>query len=144
MDDDGVPRGRLGRLTRRVATALAAMLMVGFAAPNALAATGVTIKDAQGLAAVGPTSSEYGFPTWYADKAGTRLEPCLDGDDPLCGFLPGDIPDAAQPVAFPANFPGEFFYFLASSTLTLPGGGAPSSPAAWRRRSSTGSTRASR
>ncbi|MDT7579477.1 MAG: hypothetical protein QOK35_741, partial [Pseudonocardiales bacterium] len=123
MDILTVSRGWRGRFVRRAVTVLAALLMVALAAPSAFAATAVTVKDAQGLAAVGPTSSAYGFPTWYSDKAGTRLEPCLDGDNPLCGFLPGDIPDATQPVAFPENFPGEFFYFLASSTLTLPGGG---------------------
>jgi len=104
-------------------TALAARMTVVLVAPSALATTGVTVKDALGLAAVGPTGSAYGFPTWYSDKGDTRLEPCLDGDDPLCGFLPGDIPDATLPIAFPGNFPDEFFYFLASSTLTLPGGG---------------------
>ena len=99
----------------------------------------------QGLAAVGPTSSAYGFPTWYSDKAGTRLEPCLDGDNPLCGFLPGDIPDATQPVAFPGNFPDEFFYFLAELDADpARRRRARCSPAAWRRRSSTRSAPASR
>jgi hypothetical protein len=125
MDDGAVPggTGRLRRLGRRALTALAALLMVVLVAPSAFAATGVTVKDTDGLAAVGPISSAYGFPTWYADKANTRLEPCLDGHNPLCGFLPGDIPDETKPIAFPDNFPDEFFYFLASSTLTLPGGG---------------------
>ena len=125
MDESTTPRGtgRLRRAGRRAATALAAVLMVVLVAPTAFAATGVTVKDTEGLAAVGPTSAANGFPTWYADKANTRLEPCLDGDNPLCGFLPGDIPDATKPIAFPANFPDEFFYFLAGAELALPGGG---------------------
>ena len=125
MDESTTPRGtgRLRRVGRRAATALAAVLMVVLVAPTAFAATGVTVKDTEGLAAVGPTSAANGFPTWYADKANTRLEPCLDGDNPLCGFLPGDIPDATKPIAFPANFPDEFFYFLAGAELALPGGG---------------------
>src|SRR3954468_8375188 len=53
----------------------------------------------------------------------TRVELCLDGDNPLCGFLPGDIPNPDAPISFPDNFPEEAFYFLASSTMNLPGGG---------------------
>jgi hypothetical protein len=126
MDESTTPRGtgRLRRVGRRAATALAAVLMVVLVAPTAFAATGVTVKDTEGLAAVVPTSAANGFPTWYADKAGTRLEPCLDADNPLCGFLPGDIPDATEPIAFPANFPDEFLYFLAGAELALPGGRA--------------------
>jgi len=121
--DDSTPARGAGRLGRRALTVLAAVLMVLLVAPTAFAATGVTVKDTDGLAAVGPTSAAYGFPTWYSDKAGTRLEPCLDGGNPLCGFLPGDIPDEAQAIAFPGNFPDEFFYFLAGAELALPGGG---------------------
>ena len=87
MDESTTPRGtgRLRRAGRRAATALAAVLMVVLVAPTAFAATGVTVKDTEGLAAVGPTSAANGFPTWYADKANTRLEPCLDGDNPRRG-----------------------------------------------------------
>ncbi|MFD1533238.1 hypothetical protein [Pseudonocardia aurantiaca] len=91
--------------------------------PSAFAATGVTVASSPGLQEAGPVSSEHGFPTWYLDKTGTRIEPCLEGDNPLCGFLPGDIPDPTQPVAFPANFPAEFFYFLAGAEIVLPTGG---------------------
>jgi len=103
---------------------MASGVIVSFAlATNSMAATQVTVKNPGGLTASGPVNSEYGFPSWYSDSAGVRLEPCLDGDNPLCGFLPGDIPDAEAPVAFPDNFPEEFFYHLVSGDLTLPGGG---------------------
>jgi hypothetical protein len=72
------------------------------------------------LTAVGPVNTLNGFPAWYQDKAGTRVEPCLDRDDALCGFLPGDIPNAG-PIAFPGNFPEEFFYQVVGATLTGPG-----------------------
>jgi hypothetical protein len=116
-------RRRVGVVSRRLVAVVAALAMMLLAAQGALASTGVTVKDAVGLQAVGPTSSEYGFPAWYQDKANERLELCLDKDNPLCGFLPGDIPDETQPISFPGNFPDELFYFLASSTLDLPGGG---------------------
>ena len=92
-------------------------------ATNSMAATQVTVKNTGGLTASGPVNSEYGFPSWYSDSNGVRLEPCLDGDNPLCGFLAGDIPDAGAPVNFPDNFPEEFFYHLVSGDLALPGGG---------------------
>jgi hypothetical protein len=69
--------------------------------------------------AVGPVSSDTGFPTWYKDANGTRLELCLDaGDNPLCGFLPGDIPDPYSTLTVPNNFPEEAFWFLGSSIMT--------------------------
>lgn len=115
---------RRGRWSRRVPTVIAAVLvMLTLVAQAAQAVTQVTVNSTVALKAVGPTSAVHGFPSWYQDSTGTRLEPCLDGDNPECGFLPGDIPDPDAPIAFPDNFPEEFFYFLAGSTLTLPGGG---------------------
>jgi hypothetical protein len=115
-----IPRSRRARRGLLLATGV----IVSFAlATNSMAATQVTVKNPGGLTASGPVNSEYGFPSWYSDSAGVRLEPCLDGENPLCGFLPGDIPDAESPVAFPDNFPEEFFYHLVSGDLTLPGGG---------------------
>ncbi|MFL6027685.1 MAG: hypothetical protein ACJ72G_07510 [Friedmanniella sp.] len=98
----------------------ALLLTVG---TNALADTKITKTNPGKLAAVGPVNSVDGFPSWYGDSNGLRLEPCLDGDNPLCGFLPGDIPDDSQPISFPDNFPEEFFYQLVGSELDLPGGG---------------------
>jgi hypothetical protein len=78
-----------------------------------------------GLAAgggqVSPTvSANNGFPVWYEDAAGIRVAPCLDGTDPNC-VLPGvgEEPNfnPTHPTSFPANFPGEFFYWVADSDL---------------------------
>jgi hypothetical protein len=119
--EDRRPVARL--LGRRGAAALAsaALLLTGVGA--ATATTQVTVKNPGGLIAVGPISGDNGFPTYYEDSAHTRLELCLDGTNPLCGFLPGDIPNDTVPIAFPDNFPEEAFYMLAGSTLDLPGGG---------------------
>ena len=111
---------RLGR--RGAATLVAAALLLG-GAGAATATTQVTVKNPGGLIAVGPVSGENGFPTYYEDSAHTRVELCLDDTNPLCGFLPGDVPDATQPISFPDNFPEEAFYMLAGSTLDLPTGG---------------------
>jgi len=111
------------RLGRRGAASVvtAALLLTGVGA--ATATTQVTVKNPGGLTAAGPVSGENGFPTYYQDSAGTRVELCLDGENPLCGFLPGDIPDETQPISFPDNFPEEAFYMLAGSQIDLPGGG---------------------
>ncbi|AEV88258.1 hypothetical protein ACWT_7248 [Actinoplanes sp. SE50] len=73
------------------------------------------------LTQVGPIA-EHGFPAWYRDSTGARLEPCTTLDDPLCAVLPTEVPNADLPVSYPDNFPGEFFYQLADATLTLTDG----------------------
>ncbi len=116
-------KARSGRTTRRaLGLATAALLVLGVATTSE-AVTKITVTNAGNLTTVGPVNTDYGFPSWYGDKTGTRLELCLDGDNPLCGFLPGDIPNPDAPVAFPDNFPGEAFYQLVASSLTLPNGG---------------------
>ncbi|NMH98881.1 hypothetical protein [Pseudonocardia acidicola] len=116
-------RGLLRRLTtRRLAAMIAALAVPVLAAPAALAATAVVTKNPGGLTAVGPVNSAHGFPAWYEDSKGTRLELCLDHTNPLCGFLPGDVPNETAPISFPDNFPEEAFYMLAGSQLTSAAG----------------------
>ncbi|WP_314194341.1 hypothetical protein [uncultured Arthrobacter sp.] len=118
------PRHRAPRPSRRRGIAAAtAVLLAATGAGTSLAATQVTVKNPGGLTAVGPVNTEYGFPSWYEDSNKTRVELCLDAENPLCGFLPGDIPDETAPISFPDNFPEEAFYMLAGSELALPGGG---------------------
>ncbi len=108
---------------RRIALLTTVVVLPLGLASNSLATTQVTVKNPGGLVAAGPVDGANGFPTWYQDSAGTRLEPCLDPDNSLCGFLPGDVPDPDSPISFPNNFPEEFFYQLVDSSITLPGGG---------------------
>ncbi|MEO5316028.1 hypothetical protein PV772_18240 [Pseudarthrobacter sp. CC12] len=109
--------------TRKAVAAVAAILLTGTGAGASLAATQVTVKNPGKLIAVGPVNTEHGFPAWYEDSTKTRVELCLDALNPLCGFLPGDVPDETAPISFPDNFPEEAFYMLAGSGLDLPGGG---------------------
>src|SRR3954452_19831085 len=96
----------------------------------AISAAGVALAAVVGtptrghLVAVGPTSSDSGFPVWYKDDTGLRLEPCLDPKDANCPSqaAAGAMPDTTKPVSFPDNFPKEFFYQLAQSSFTLPSG----------------------
>src|SRR3954452_10496924 len=111
------------RFGRRGAAAVVGATLVLTGVGAATAATQVTEKNPGGLIAVGPVSGDNGFPAWYEDASHTRVELCLDDTNPLCGFLPGDIPDPNSAITFPDNFPQEAFYALASSDLALPGGG---------------------
>jgi hypothetical protein len=76
------------------------------------------------LAARGPIDPGNGFPRWYKDAAGVRLELAFDPADPRTPAL-GDLPDPAAPVSFPGNFPDEAFYFLAEAELPVGGSAQP-------------------
>lgn len=119
----GTRRNRgAAHLLQRLALPAVGLLVLTAVGP-VQAATQVVQTNPGGIVAVGPVNTDYGFPSWYQDNAGTRVELCLDGLDPYCGFLPGDIPNEELPISFPDNFPEEAFYMLASTTLDLPGGG---------------------
>ncbi len=75
-----------------------------------------------GLAAVGPTSASDGFPVWYKDRNGLRLENCVALADPFCPAR-GALPDETAPVSFPDNYPDEAFYSLADTGSIASGNG---------------------
>lgn len=111
-------------LRRRLTVLVTAVILMPVVlVTNAVAVTKVTVTNPGGLIAAGPVSTANGFPTYYEDSNHTRIEACLNGDDPFCGFLPGNIPDPTMPIDFPGNFPSEYFYQLAASNLTLSNGG---------------------
>ncbi|WP_306207566.1 PKD domain-containing protein [Actinoplanes sp. RD1] len=76
------------------------------------------------LSARGPIDAENGFPRWYKDAAGRRLELATDPRDPNTQAM-GDLPDPLAPVSFPGNFPDEAFYFLAEAEMPVAGGARP-------------------
>ncbi|MEU8614024.1 hypothetical protein AB0C29_39160, partial [Actinoplanes sp. NPDC048791] len=76
------------------------------------------------LSARGPIDPRHGFPRWYKDTAGVRLELAFDPLDPRTPAM-GDLPDPAAPVSFPRNFPDEAFYFLAEAELPIGGSARP-------------------
>src|SRR5206468_7091722 len=79
-------------------------------------------QNAQGLAAVGAIDPVTGFPRWYMDRTGLQLGQCLDDSaaDP-CGVI-AELPDPNQPLVFPTNFPGEFFYWRTTADIANIGG----------------------
>lgn len=104
--------------------AVTAGVTVAVIAPIATTAAAVVVTTAtrQGsLTQAGPLA-EHGFPAWYRDSNGLRLEACTTLDDPLCSTLPDEVPNPDAPVSYPDNFPGEFFYQLAGAEMTLANG----------------------
>jgi hypothetical protein len=81
-------------------------------------------KNPSRLSARGPVDPEHGFPRWYKDAAGVRLELAFDPQDPRTPAM-GDLPDPAVPARFPDNFPDEAFYFLAEAEVPIGGAAQP-------------------
>jgi len=73
------------------------------------------------LAAAGPIDPEHGFPIWYEDDQGLRLEIGLRPDTMTPAL--GELPTPGAPLQFPDNFPDEAFYFLAEARLPVGGNG---------------------
>jgi hypothetical protein len=101
----------------KAAAALAALtLTVG--SGLAVAAVITPGTNGPGLAEVGPVSATDGFPVWYKDKTGLRLENCIVGAavDAFCPAV-ADLPDPSAPLSFPGNYPDEAFYAISAATM---------------------------
>ena len=87
-------------------------------AQPAMVSVGLAGDGASGSAAVSSRlRPSDGFPAWYQDANGVRLEPCLDPADPRCVVLPDAGFDPGLPLSFPDNYPPELFYALADSEV---------------------------
>ena len=80
------------------------------------------------LARVGPIDANNGFPQWYQDSTGLVLDACLPNSaeltDGTCLVTPDQLANPSSPIVFPTNFPDEFFYYNATSTMDVNGGRA--------------------
>jgi len=116
---------RLLTRTRMIAAATAAATAAG-AAGLAVAANIATLPPGavNHPTEVGPISGETGFPVWYRDSSGLRLEGCLQTEDPLCAIPAAEMPNPDAATSWPDNFPLEHFYMLAQAELALDGGRA--------------------
>jgi hypothetical protein len=105
---------------RRTVSVVAVLLALPLSLLGVLAGTTGVAQAAVGVSS--QVDVDHGFPRWYQDAAGTRVEPCLDPADTNCVVLAGPTFDPLQPTAFPTNFPDEFFYALADSDkIATPG-----------------------
>ncbi len=98
--------------------------LVGAASLSALFP--LALASAQGLAAVGPTNPNNGFPEYYEDSNGLRLDACVT-DDVLC-LLEGVVPVLLNPaLPFPDNYggiwPDHTFFGAAEASMTSANGG---------------------
>lgn len=82
----------------------------------------MAISNPQRLVFAGPPDPLNGFPMWFEDGNGLRLELVLDAD-PRAPAI-GELPDATASLHFPDNFPDEAFYFMAEARLPVGGAGA--------------------
>src|SRR5262249_46654458 len=69
--------------------------------------------SAQTLTRVGPVNPVGGFPQYYEDSTGLRLQLCQD--PARCFFA---LPNPALPLAFPTNFPDEQIYWALNGDMT--------------------------
>lgn len=58
-----------------------------------------------------------GFPLWYQDANGVRVQVCYDPADPYCQAPVSATYNPALPLSFPGNYPDEFFYSAVDSQL---------------------------
>jgi hypothetical protein len=99
---------------------IAATAAAGLGIP-VIAATPAGAAAPTRMARVSPsTDPATGFPRWYEDAAGTRLELCVRASD-LC-LAGSTAPDPSRPPSVPGNFPSEAFYYNATSTMTVASG----------------------
>jgi hypothetical protein len=74
-------------------------------------------SGANGTPARSTAFNSGGFPQWYEDATGVRVVPCLDPVEVNClaPLANPGVYDPNQPLAFPSNYPDEFFYFAADA-----------------------------
>ena len=108
-------RGHARRLLAVVLSSAMTVITLGLAQQPAHAA----------LAAMSPTLNGAGFPDWFQDANGTRLQMCFIAA--TCGGAAAGagLPNPAAAPSVPGNFPaaGEAMYLLARDTITTPTGG---------------------
>lgn len=83
------------------------------------------IENPQRLIRVGPRSPSIGFPLWYKDATGTRLELSLSTADPFTPAVGDPEPFVSTRPGAPATLPEEAFYFLAEARMVTGGGVRP-------------------
>lgn len=80
------------------------------------------LENSQRLAKVGPLSPSTGYPLWYKDADGTRLELSLSTADPFTPAVGDPGPFVSTRPGAPATMPEEAFYFLAEARMVIGGG----------------------
>src|SRR3954468_22407823 len=118
----------LARMTRRRRTLTVGVAAFAMAASGAVVASQALtpppahLNGTAGLKEVGPIDEANGYPMWYKDTNGVKLQLSLDPSDGNC--IIGAVPDPTKPVSFPDNFPDEAFYSSADANVDVGNGTA--------------------
>ncbi|QIN81377.1 hypothetical protein GBA63_01110 [Rubrobacter tropicus] len=131
----GKENGR-GTAVRITLAAVAALLLLSAVLGGLASPVRAQEQSRQGLAESGPINPDSGFPFWYKDHSGAKLELCLnpkpatvpDGapnagaPNPGGGrcLTPFEMPDENAPMVFPDNFPGEAFWWTGEAHIEDP------------------------
>lgn len=113
---------KLAGMTRRRRTLTVGVAAFAMAASGAMVASQALApppahnNGTVGLKRVGPIDETNGYPVWYQDTTGTRLELCTDPGNAMC--IVGAPQTANAPIVFPTNFPDEAFYSNAGAALS--------------------------
>ena len=113
----GVERAGSGRSSGRFAAFLMAVALVCSVVPF-LGASG-TASAAPFAPARSSQLDQGGFPLWYQDANGIRVQPCFDPNDPNCVAAVSPTYDPALPMVFPTNYSNEFFYSAADAQAVV-------------------------
>jgi len=114
-----------GLSLKRIFIGLLSLLVVSGSGLFPGDAKAVVIESGPKLTRVGPINDANGFPLWYQDSNGVKLELCLDPADPRCLLIEEDADPATldfdpnSPIQFPGNYPGEAFYQLAEAEMPV-------------------------
>jgi hypothetical protein len=112
----GANRGSAMRRTRLIIRFTALIAIIGlssfvffFAGPAAQAQ----------LSKVGAIDPNTGFPFWYEDSKGIRLQSCIDPGGLCLSNLPNpNLPPKVAANEVDSNFPDEMFYWNATTDIT--------------------------
>jgi hypothetical protein len=107
--------GSRRRRSLAVVGALATSVLIGATMATPANAVLATTADAVGPA----TKATFGFPAYYKDAAGTKVNLCID--NLMC--VGGDLPDPDAAPSLAGNFPDEAFYAYADAEVDLTQGG---------------------
>ncbi|MCM3487585.1 hypothetical protein [Kocuria rosea] len=77
-------------------------------------------KNTERLQEVGPVDPRTGYPLWYEDATGTRVDLAWQRGDPNTPVI-ADL-DESGPLRGIADFPGESFYMIAEAELPIGAG----------------------
>jgi len=104
---------RIGQSNKRSSHLLRSGIVGSGVLAIALTLAATSAAMAIGTPRVGPIDPSNGYPMFYEDANGVRLDLCTDLAN--CFF---EVPNPGLPASFPDNWPDEAFYWAAESIMS--------------------------